>query len=168
VDSVDVVRSHWARVGIQTTVKPLNADVWWPRMYSSEYQAAGYVLGRRGWATFPRDYAAVDRTTYWGTRFGLYYASLGRDGEAPSGDVKRAVELYDMVKGEPDAARKRKEQNEILLLGAQGVWSTPIVGAYIQPVIVRNSLRNVPARAVNAWPLRSPGYTNPEQYFFKK
>jgi hypothetical protein len=43
-----------------------------------------------------------------------------------------------------------------------------VVGFYTQPVIVKNNFKNVPQKATNVYTLRSPGYTNMEQYFIKK
>jgi hypothetical protein len=35
-------------------------------------------------------------------------------------------------------------------------------------VVVNQNLLNVPSVAGNDWPLRTPGDTRPEQYFFKQ
>jgi hypothetical protein len=35
-------------------------------------------------------------------------------------------------------------------------------------VVVNANLRNVPEIAGNDWPLRTPGDTRPEQYFYEK
>jgi peptide/nickel transport system substrate-binding protein len=168
IDSFDLVRSHWAEIGVNASVKPLSNDIWWPRMYSSEYQAAGYLMTRAGWLTYPRDYTPVDRSTYWSTRYGLWYVTGGEDGEEPTGDVRRAQELYDLIKMETDPVKKQEYADEILVLGAKNVWSIPTVGLYPQPVIVKNNFRNVPETGIWSWPLRAPGYTNIEQYFFKQ
>jgi peptide/nickel transport system substrate-binding protein len=169
VDSFEVMRSHWEKVGIQTTVKPISVDVWWNRIYSSESQINAYIMTRHGWLTYQRDYVpAMDRSTYWGTRYGLYYTTGGKDGDAPTGDVKKAVDLFDQIKVEPSEAKRQQLGDQILLLGAQNVWSIPLVGVYTQPVIVKSYFYNVPKVAINVWPLRTAGYTNMEQFYIKK
>lgn len=107
VDSFEVMRSHWEKVGIQTTVKPISVDIWWNRIYSSEAQIHAYIMTRHGWLTYQRDYVpAMDRSTYWGTRYGLHYITGGKEGDAPEGDVKKAVDLFDQIKVEPSEAKR--------------------------------------------------------------
>ena len=97
----------------------------------------------------------------------LHYITGGKEGDAPEGDVKKAVDLFDQIKVEPSEAKRQQLANEILLLGARNVWSIPLVRVYTQPVVVKNNFHNVPKTAINVWPLRSAGYTNMEQYYIK-
>ena len=58
---------------------------------------------------------------------------------------------------------------ELFTLWADSVYQIGTVGLtpMVQGVVVANdNLMNVPAVAGNDWPLRTPGDTRPEQYFF--
>ena len=59
--------------------------------------------------------------------------------------------------------------HELFRIWTDNVWEIGTVGLtpMVQGVIVANeNLRNVPEVAGNDWPLRTPGNTRPEQYFF--
>jgi peptide/nickel transport system substrate-binding protein len=168
VDSFEVMRTHWEKVGIQTTVKPVSVDLWWQRVYSSEAAMHGYIMTRHNWLTYPRDYVPFDRSTYWGTRYGLYYTTGGKDGDPLEGEVKRAMEEYDAIRSEPSEAKRKQMENDILLTSAKNVWSIPLVGFYVQPVVVKNYFHNVPKTAINVYTLRSAGYVNQEQFYIQK
>lgn len=168
VDAFDLVRSYWEAIGIKTAVKPLSYDIWWPRIYSSEYQVAGYLMTRVGWLTYARDYVPNDRSTYWGPLYGLWYISGGKSGIEPTGDARKVQEIYDEIRKTVDEEKRKHLSEEILRIACENIWSIPTAGFYPQPVIVKKSFRNVPQEGINSWPLRTPGYTNPEQYFIEQ
>lgn len=97
-----------------------------------------------------------------------WYASGGKEGVEPSDDIKRLVEIIDEAK---TSARPRQIAlaKELFQSWADNVWEIGTVGMtpMIQGVLVANSkLRNVPEVAGNDWPLRTPGDTRLEQYFY--
>ena len=58
---------------------------------------------------------------------------------------------------------------ELFKLWADNVWEIGTVGLtpMVQGVVVVNdNMKNVPAVAGNDWPLRTPGDTRPEQFFY--
>ena len=48
------------------------------------------------------------------------------------------------------------------------MYSIITVGRYPQPMIVKNSMQNVPDVANDGWVTRSPWYTVPEAWWIKK
>ena len=61
--------------------------------------------------------------------------------------------------------------HELFRIWADEVYEIGTVGLtpMVQGVIVANlKLHNVPETAGNDWPLRTPGNTRPEQYFFEQ
>ena len=63
----------------------------------------------------------------------------------------------------------RYQEQELFKIWADNVWEIGTVGLtpMVQGVVVVNAnLRNVPEIAGNDWPLRTPGDTRPEQYFY--
>ena len=68
-----------------------------------------------------------------------------------------------------DRDRQIELAQELFRVWADNVWEIGTVGLtpMVQGVIVvTDSLQNVPEVAGNDWPLRTPGNTRPEQYFF--
>ncbi|MGI9332974.1 MAG: ABC transporter substrate-binding protein [Gammaproteobacteria bacterium] len=97
-----------------------------------------------------------------------WYATGGAQGVEPSDDIKRLVAIIDEAK---TSARPRQIAlaQELFRIWADNVWEIGTVGMtpMIQGVLVANDkLRNVPEVAGNDWPLRTPGDTRLEQYFY--
>ena len=68
-----------------------------------------------------------------------------------------------------DRERQIELAHELFRIWTDNVWEIGTVGLtpMVQGVLVVNqNLRNVPETAGNDWPLRTPGNTRPEQYFF--
>ena len=57
---------------------------------------------------------------------------------------------------------------QILERWMEDPWTIAICTPPPQPVIVKNSMRNVPEVAISEWNLLTPGATATEQYFFKR
>ncbi len=106
----------------------------------------------------------------FGPLFRKWYETNGQEGMEPPPEIKRLVEIIDEAKV---SGRERQIElaQELFRIWADNIWEIGTVGLtpMIQGVVVVNqSLRNVPETAGNDWPLRTPGNTRPEQYFFKR
>ncbi|MEC7217232.1 MAG: hypothetical protein VXW44_05040, partial [SAR324 cluster bacterium] len=99
-----------------------------------------------------------------------WYASGGKEGQAPPAEIKRLVDIIDEAK---TSGRNRQIAlaKELFQIWADNVWEIGTVGMtpMIQGVLVANDkLQNVPTVAGNDWPLRTPGDTRLEQYFYSR
>ncbi|MCD6290731.1 MAG: ABC transporter substrate-binding protein, partial [Anaerolineae bacterium] len=169
-DVCELVVSYWKKLGINAAFKPITYDLWWDRIYTSEYQVAGYAQANLSpvvQAIYARAYAPIEHSTYWAPEWGNWYVTGGKAGEEPTGDAREAQKIYDELKMTTDADKQVELMTQIYRLYLKNVWSIITVGRYPAPMIVKKNFRNVPEKGINAWPLKSPGYTRPEQYFFK-
>ncbi len=94
--------------------------------------------------------------------------SNGAEGVEPTPELQRLMDIIDEAKLS-DRDRQIELAQELFRLWADNVWEIGTVGltTMVQGVIVvTDSLQNVPEVAGNDWPLRTPGNTRPEQYFF--
>lgn len=99
---------------------------------------------------------------------GQWYRTNGAEGLEPPAEIARIVEIIDEAKTVSRGQQIQLAQ-ELFRLWADNVWEMGTVGLtpMVQGVVVVNdNLRNVPASAGNDWPLRTPGNTRPEQFFF--
>jgi peptide/nickel transport system substrate-binding protein len=97
-----------------------------------------------------------------------WYLSEGADGVEPSPEIKQLVDIIDEAKTSP-RGRQIELAQELFKIWSDNVWEIGTVGLtpMIQGVVVANAdLRNVPEVAGNDWPLRTPGDTRLEQYFY--
>jgi len=99
-----------------------------------------------------------------------WYASGGKEGQEPTPEVKRIVEIVDKARTVPPDEQVKLSQ-ELYRIWADNVFEIGTIGLtpMVQGVVVTNTkFRNVPATLGNDWPLRSPGNARTEQFYFAK
>jgi len=101
---------------------------------------------------------------------GQYMRSGGSEGMAPTPELQRIMDIIDEAKL---SGRDRQVElaQELFKIWADNVWEIGTVGLtpMVQGVVVVNAdLRNVAEVAGNDWPLRTPGNTRPEQFYYAK
>jgi peptide/nickel transport system substrate-binding protein len=92
----------------------------------------------------------------------------GAQGVPPAPELQRIMDLIDEAK-RSGPERQVELAHELFRIWTDNVWEIGTVGLtpMVQGVVVANTdLRNVPEVAGNDWPLRTPGNTRPEQYFY--
>ena len=109
-----------------------------------------------------------DPALTFGPLFRKWYQTNGAEGMEPPDEIKKLVEIIDEGK---ISGRDRQIElaQELFKIWADNIWEVGTVGLtpMIQGVVVvNNDLHNVPATAGNDWPLRTPGDTQPETYYF--
>jgi peptide/nickel transport system substrate-binding protein len=97
-----------------------------------------------------------------------WYATGGKDGQEPTPEMKRIVEIVDKARTVgPDEQVKLSQ--ELFRIWAENCFEIGTVGLtpMVQGVVVAGTkFRNVPTTLGNDWPLRSPGNARTEQFFF--
>jgi len=86
----------------------------------------------------------------------------------PTPEIQQLVDIIDEAKTS-SRSRQIELAQELFKIWAENVWEIGTVGLtpMIQGVVVVNEdLQNVPEVAGNDWPLRTPGDTRPEQFFY--
>ena len=101
---------------------------------------------------------------------GQWARSNGAEGMAQTAELQRIMDIIDEAKL---SGRERQIElaQELFRIWADNVWEVGTVGLtpMVQGVVVVNSkLRNISEVAGNDWPLRTPGNTRPEQFFFSE
>ena len=167
----ELIISYWQKVGINAAFKPITYDLWWDRIYTSEYQVAGYLLENADTLvnlTYPRNYFVTEQSCYWAPEWGYWYQTGGVAGQEPEGEPRRLQQLYDKVKGVVDPAEQADIMKDAFRSWLTNFWTVHTVGRYPNPLIVNKKFKNVPRTGINTWPLRSPAYTRPEQYWLEQ
>ncbi len=173
-DVMELIAQYWNKVGIKTAVDAITGTLWWPRINSADYQIAGYTLGSLYPGKFVLTYSLFvipnSPNTYYGPLWGLWYTSGGKAEGAvkPTGDALKIIENFDKIIVSTDPDEIDKLTDEILILWAKNLWAIPVLGFFNFPVVVKDNFKNVPEKGTLAYPYCSPGYMNPEQFFFKK
>jgi peptide/nickel transport system substrate-binding protein len=167
----ELIKEYWAEVGIKVVVKTEERSVHYERMSSNELQLSTW--GMDG-ALYPLwlNYAYwivpwIQGSSRIGPAFGLWRDTNGEQGKEPTGDIARALELFDQAVVEVDEEKRIALASQVLDIASEGVWA---IGTYLLAkgfFVVKNNFRNVPEAAVSDWILRTPKNTHTEQYFIQ-
>jgi peptide/nickel transport system substrate-binding protein len=171
-DVAQLIAGDWEAVGVKTIAQVRERSLHFQMRESNEIMTELWNNDTTGFPFSgephhdPRSHTA---TTY-AILYRKWYETGGSEGIEPPDEIKRLVELTDQ--GKTVGPEKQAElAQEIFKIWADNAWQIGTVGLtpMIQGVIVANEdLRNVPEVAGNDWPLRTPGNTRPEQYFFER
>jgi peptide/nickel transport system substrate-binding protein len=171
-DVAQLVARDWEAVGIKTVVQIRERALHFKMNDANELMASIWnedttAFPFTGNAKFdPRNTPILTL----GPLYTRWLTSGGKDGVEPIEPIKRIMQLVDTARtvgrdGQVQAAQ------ELFRIWADNVFEIGTVGLtpMVQGVVVVNTkLHNVPTTTSNDWPLRTPGNTRTEQYFFAK
>lgn len=171
-DILELIKDDWASIGIKLFSKPLQREVFRNRIFAGETQISvwtGFENGVPTAAFNPVALAPTSQHSYQWPKWGQYYETNGQVGEPP--DMPAAVELQELHQ-QWLTAGSDEERTEVwgkmLSIHADQVLSIGIVSGVMQPIVVRNGLRNVPREGVYNWdPGAQFGMYRPDTFWFE-
>jgi peptide/nickel transport system substrate-binding protein len=100
--------------------------------------------------------------------WGQYYELNHNGGEAPTlPDVQELARLFEQWRTATNVDERRQAWLRMLAIQADQVYTIGIVTHTLQPVVVRDGLRNVPADGVYSWdPGAYFGMYHPDTFWF--
>ncbi|HET7881825.1 MAG TPA: ABC transporter substrate-binding protein, partial [Acetobacteraceae bacterium] len=169
-DVAQLIAKDWEAVGIKTVVQIRERALHFKLNDANELMAS---IWNEDTTAFPFTGNAkfdprVTPILTLGPLYTRWFLSNGKEGVEPIEPVKRITQLVDTARTVgPDGQIKAAQ--ELFRIWADNVFEIGTVGLtpMVQGVVVVNSkLHNVPTTIGNDWPLRTPGNTRTEQYFF--
>jgi len=165
-----LIVEDWAEVGIKAHVELRERTLHFAMRPANELMAEIWNEDTTGFpfSGQPKFDPRSDPALTFAPLYGKWYTSDGAEGLEPPADIAQVVDILDEAKVSP-RGRQIELAQELFRIWADNVWEIGTVGltpAVQGVVVVNQNLRNVPAVAGNDWPLRTPGDTRPEQYFF--
>ena len=155
VDVLELVKDNWAKIGVKLFIKPSQREVFRNRIFAGETQMSVWTGWENGVPTSdfsPLELAPTSQHQYQWPMWGQYRETKGQSGEPIDMDIAKQLDaLFDawMV---ADTDEKRSDiWHKMLAIHADQVFSIGIVSGVLQPVVVRNTLRNVPAEGIYNW-----------------
>ncbi|MFW5980492.1 MAG: ABC transporter substrate-binding protein [Halanaerobiaceae bacterium] len=94
-----------------------------------------------------------------------WYESGGDEGMEPPENIKQLNEWSDQVRYSPDEETRDKAAEKLLESHAENLWTIGLVGMAPHPVIVDNSLKNVPDQGLWGWSVRYMRPMYPVQFY---
>lgn len=169
-DIGQLIVQNWADVGVKAHVELRERTLHFSMRPANELMAEIWNEDTTGFpfSGQPKFDPRSDPALTFAPLVATWYKTNGAEGVEPSPEIKQLVDLIE--EGKVSARGRQIEiAQELFKVWADNVWEIGTVGLtpMVQGVVVVNdNLRNVPAVAGNDWPLRTPGDTRPEQFFY--
>ncbi len=157
----ELVSQHLKKVGLKTTVKQIDPQLWGTRTAANEIQATFIWDVQPMWADNTwTDYIPNNQ---WAPLWNLWFTSGGKQGEEPPPAAKA---LYDILAGRnqaiPYSDVDKKLREDLYKNYAENIWIFPLAEKVNYAMVVSQKLGNIPksGQAIGA------DYSM-EQFFFK-
>lgn len=167
--ATELLADYWSAVGVRARNNPMERTLFYERKLALQHDV-GVWTGAAGMQTVlgPRWYMPENPESIHAIGYGLWYATGGREGEKPSGDLMKTIELYDELKQVATMEERVALFDEMLKLNMENLW---VIGTLSAPPligVISNDFRNVPEEGVYSWIMHSPKNFYPEQFFFEQ
>ncbi len=171
IDVLQLVKEHWADIGVSLFIKPSQREVFYNRIAAGETQIAVWVglenaLLRASMS--PAEFAPQTPDQFQWPAWGLWAQTSGQMGEEPDlGAVLKLIELNGKWSEATTEEAREEAWHELLELWTDQVFTIGIVSGVEQLVVVSDRLRNVPERGTyNYNPGAYFGMYRPDTFWF--
>ncbi|MEO5699997.1 MAG: ABC transporter substrate-binding protein [Casimicrobiaceae bacterium] len=154
-DVLELVRDGWRQLGIAMFSRPSQREVFRKRVFSGKSMMSvwsGLNNGIPTPAMSPNELAPTAQEQLQWPMWGQYYEQNKKGGEAPTVPAaQELVALYDAWRKSATDAEREKLWLQMLAIHAEQVFTIGIVTRALQPVVVRDNVRNVPKDGIYSW-----------------
>ncbi len=166
-----MIRETWREVGIKLFPKPSQREVLRNRVFSGEALMSvwsGIDNGMANADVSPEELAPTSQQQLHWPKFGQYFETGGKAGEAPDmPEVAELLKQYNAWRATASKEERTKIWHRMLQIHAEQQYVIGVVSGVSQPVVVRNTLRNVPEKGIYNWdPGAFFGIYRPETFWF--
>ncbi|MEO3435452.1 ABC transporter substrate-binding protein [Inquilinus sp. CAU 1745] len=170
IDALELIADSWRKIGVGLFVNQSQRDVWRNRIFAGEAVMSvwtGLDNGLITRSTVPVELAPVDQNWLQYPAWGQHYQTDGVAGTAPDLEwAEELMRLYDEWRTATEIERRVEIVDRMLDIHAEQVTSIGTVQGVLQPVVVSNSLHNVPVEAIYSWdPGAHFGIYRPETFW---
>ena len=170
-DVLELIRDTWRQLGIAMFARPSQREVFRKRAFSGKSMMSVWSGLNNGIATAdmsPGELAPTSQEQLQWPMWGQYYELNHKGGEAPSlPGVQELARLNDEWRRAATSDERERIWLRMLSIHAEEVYTIGIVTHALQPVVVRDSLRNVPGDGVYSWdPGAYFGMYHPDAFWF--
>lgn len=155
IDALQLIDESWRQIGVAAFPSNSQREVFRTRIFGGEAVMSiwmGFDNALFAPSTVPNELAPVDQNWLQYPAWGQYVQTSGEAGEAPDLDWgMRLMELYTDWLNTPDMDARTVIVDEMLSIHAEQQTSIGIVQGVQQPIVVRNTLQNVPEAGIYSW-----------------
>ncbi len=172
-DVLELIKDSWLTLGIKLFTNPSQREVFRERVFSGHAMMAvskGVDNGNPTAIMSPEEFAPVNQTQLQWPKWGQYYETKGKVGEAPDiAEAKQLFDLYQQWQQTPSDQRKEDIWHEMLQISSDQVFSIGLVCGVLQPIVVSERLKGVPEKGIYSWsPTSFFGIYHPDSFWLEK
>ena len=172
-DVLEMIRENWREIGVKLFPKPTQREVLRNRVFSGDALMSVWTGIENGLANpdiSPDELAPTSQQQLQWPKFGQHFETGGKSGDAP--DMPEAVELMKLNAQWRDAATREERAkiwHRMLQIHAEQQYVIGVINGVAQPVVVRNTLKNVPEKGIYNWdPGAFFGIYRPDTFWISK
>jgi peptide/nickel transport system substrate-binding protein len=155
VDGLTLIGEFWREIGVRLFVKPQDRTV----LRNRSFAGLTVMVAAQGLDNAvptpimpPTELAPMRQDNYAWPKWGQYVETKGKNGEPVDMPEARALlDLYEQWMVAPDQAAQADVWRAILKNHAENQWIVGTVSGALQPIVVKNGLLNLPAKALYSW-----------------
>lgn len=170
-DVLELIRDSWREIGVALYTKPSQRTVFRNRIFAGETVMSVWTGLNNGIPTpssSPAHLATTTQLSYQWPKWGQYHETKGQSGEqVDMPKVQRLNELYKEWQISLNDLQRSEIWKEMLNIHADQQYTIGVVSGILQPVVVKDILKNVPKSAIFSWdPGAHFGMYHPDLFFF--
>jgi peptide/nickel transport system substrate-binding protein len=154
-DVLELIRDSWRKVGIALYTRPSQREVFRKRVFSGQSIMSVWPGLNNGIPTAdmsPEELAPVKQEQLQWPQWGNHVESRGKGGEPPAlPEVTELLSLYNAWQRSQDSAERERIWRRMLTIHAEQQFTIGTVTGNLQPVVVHDGLKNVPAKGLYNW-----------------
>jgi len=171
--TMELVVEHWRDVGLDIRLKQLTGGLQSERARANLMHMTLWHADRTSDILFPPEpFWFVPMRRHWEVsiwpQWALWYLSGGEKGERPMPLPMQLLVWWKEMRTCMDEGRRIELGKKILRAQAENLWTIGTVGLAPHPLVVKNTLRNVPEKGYWGWDDRWSFPYHPETWFLTK
>lgn len=168
LDALELITEQLNDVGLQTTLKTMSRDLYWPRAIGNQVMINVWGTGSIFPLMNPDNLLAFNEKSFWGPQFGIWYQTNGESGEEPPEYIKEGQAIFDEILRTVDSEAQAELGKELVRNATENMWAINVAGRAPIIVLVKDNMKNVWADQdyTASWIAMSPGNQNPATYYF--
>ena len=171
IDAMQLVTEMWRDVGVKLFVKPQDRTILRQRSFSGltvMVCSTGLDNAVPTPQMPPFELAPVRQDHYSWPKWGQWFETQGKNGEEPDNvTARRLLNLYRGWLSSSEPEESARIWAEMLQLNAEQLFSIGTVAGELQPIVIKNTMRNVPPKAMDSGePTPLLGIYRIEEFFY--
>jgi peptide/nickel transport system substrate-binding protein len=173
VDGLTLIGEFWREIGVRLFVKPQDRTVLRNRSYAGltvMVAAPGLDNAIPTVIMPPTELAPMRQDNYTWPKWGQFVETKGKNGEPVDiPEAQRLLDLYTTWMNTGNRDVQRDAWNEMLRNHAENQWSIGTISGALQPIVMRNGLQGLLAKALYSWePTAMIGIYRPDEIYWNK